>query len=96
MKLKTTTHGSKGQKIVKDGKHWKVNMRRQQHATGDSATHREKPPQDPIRPARYLNGVKVDERELASYVIFSTGNLVTVKKMQFVDLTSEGLMRSNQ
>ena len=44
----------------------------------------------------YLNGVKVDERELASYVIFSTGNLVTVKKMQFVDLTSEGLMRSNQ
>ena len=32
----------------------------------DSAVHRRNPPQDPIRPARYLNGVKLDEYEVAN------------------------------
>ena len=32
----------------------------------DSATHRENPPQDPIRPARYLNGMKLDDYEVAN------------------------------
>ena len=31
-----------------------------------SATHRKNPPQDPIRPARYLNGVKLDDYEVAN------------------------------
>ena len=32
----------------------------------DSVIRRENPPQDPIRPARYLNGVKLDDDEVAN------------------------------
>ena len=36
------------------------------------------------------------QRELASYVISSNQYLVILKMQQFVDLTSKGLMSSNQ
>ena len=32
----------------------------------DSVQSRRNPPQDPVRPARYLNGVKLDEYEVAN------------------------------
>ena len=34
----------------------------------DNALRRENPPQDPIRPARYLNGVKLDDDEVANII----------------------------
>ena len=37
-------------------------------ASGDSVHSRRCPPQDPIRPARYLNGVKLDDYEMVNIV----------------------------
>ena len=34
----------------------------------DSVLRRENPPQDPIRPARYLNGVRLDDDEVANII----------------------------
>ena len=35
----------------------------------DSVQSRRHPPQDPVRPARYLNGVKLDEYEVAGIAL---------------------------
>ena len=59
-----------GIKVAKNRARWKA-MENEYAETAaaisvDSATHRENPPQDPIRPARYLNGVKLDDYEVAN------------------------------
>ena len=59
----------------------------------DSATHRENPNPTSTLPEQREVG---RSRSRPSNVIFSTGYLVTLKKQQFVDLTSKGLMSSNQ
>ena len=52
---------------MKDGKQWKLNMQRQQQQyLWKVRTHIENLPQDPIRPARYLNGVKLNDDEVAN------------------------------
>ena len=59
-------------KVAKHRERWKaVESEHAETAAAmsvDSATHRENPPQDPIRPARYLNGVKLDDYEVANII----------------------------
>ena len=67
-------------KVAKNRERWKAMESEYAAISVDCATHRENPPQDPIRPARYLNDDHLQQRELASYVIFNSGYLVTFKK----------------
>ena len=67
MKQRTPTHGSQWQNIEKEESSGKVNMQRRAAAVSvDKVQSKRNPPQDPVRPARYLNGVKLDAHELAN------------------------------
>ena len=69
MKMKNDTHGSKWQK---NRERWKAveceNAKTAAAISVDSVLRRENPPQDPIRPARYLNCVKLDDDEVANII----------------------------
>ena len=59
-------------KVAKHRERWKA-MESEHAETAaaisvDSATHSENPPQDPVRPARYLNGVKLGDCEVANII----------------------------
>ena len=57
-------------KVAKNRERWKA-MESEYATTAaavsvDSVQSRRNPPQDPVRPARFLNGVKLDEYEVAN------------------------------
>ena len=59
-------------KVAENRERWKATT--SEHAktaaaiSVDSVPRRENPPQDPIRPARHLNGVKLEDDELANII----------------------------
>ena len=66
-----TTHGSKWHKNRERG----ISLESEYAMTAeersvDSLLRRENPPRDPIRPARYLNGVKLDDDEVSNIILF--------------------------
>ena len=63
------TRGSMRQEIVKNGKKWKasVQVEQPQHLVRVCKAE-DVLPQDPTRPARYLNGVKLDDYEMMNIV----------------------------
>ena len=63
-------------KVAKNRERWKA-MESEYATTAaavsvDSVESRRYPPQDPVRPARYLNGVKLDEYEVANIALLHT------------------------